>query len=34
MVVWLAEKETADSFLQQGLIEVGGESCIVDEWEI
>lgn len=34
MVVRLADKEAADGFLQQGLIEVGSESCIVDEWEI
>ena len=34
IVVWLADKVAADNFLQQGLVEVRGESCIVDEWEI
>lgn len=34
MLLRLADEQTAFSLLEKGLLDVAGESCIVEEWEI
>lgn len=34
ILLCLADEQTAFSLLEKGLLDVAGESCIVEEWEI
>lgn len=34
MLLRLADEQAANAFLAKGLLDIAGEGCIVEEWEI